>query len=218
MVGLFFSELGEATNLTSAGYVRIGRVDLAAENWKACSGVAPGGRYNHTVVWTGTDMIVWGGSCYGGSYYYFNDGGRYNPVANSWSAVTTTGAPVGRQYHTAVWTGTEMIVWGGWNGGYLNDGGRYNPAGNTWTAVTTNGAPSPRNSHTAVWTGTEMIVWGGFGSGNLNDGGRYSPAANSWTAVTTNGTPAARFMHTAVWTGSEMIVWGGHFMISVTIT
>ena len=59
-----------------------------------------------------------------------NDGGRYNPAGNSWTAVSTTGAPAARYHHTAVWTGSEMIVWGGYNGSsYLNDGGRYNPAG-----------------------------------------------------------------------------------------
>ena len=62
-------------------------------------------------MWTGSEMIVWGG--YNGSGY-LNDGGRYNPAANSWTAVTTTGAPAARAYHTAVWTGSEMIVWGGY--------------------------------------------------------------------------------------------------------
>ena len=39
-------------------------------------------------------------------------------------------APSARVYHTAVWTGSEMIVWGGYNypAGDLNDGDRYNPA------------------------------------------------------------------------------------------
>jgi hypothetical protein len=32
-----------------------------------------------------------------------------------WIATSTTGAPDGREFHTAVWTGTEMIVWGGEN-------------------------------------------------------------------------------------------------------
>ena len=69
-------------------------------------------------------MIVWGG--YGGSY--LNDGGQYDPVANAWTATTTTGAPSGRELHTAVWTGSKMIVWGGQeNGGYLNDGGQWAP-------------------------------------------------------------------------------------------
>jgi N-acetylneuraminic acid mutarotase len=69
-------------------------------------------------------MIVWGGA--GSSY--LNDGGRYNPATNGWTAVTTNGAPTGRYNHTAVWTGSEMIVWGGYNGGYLNDTFSYHPA------------------------------------------------------------------------------------------
>jgi N-acetylneuraminic acid mutarotase len=122
-------------------------------------------------------MIVWGG--YGGSPSSgtpLNDGGRYNPAGNSWTAVTTTGAPAARYQHTAVWTGSEMIVWGGNNGSSLNDGGRYNAAGNSWTAVTTTAAPAARYQHTAVWTGSEMIVWGGYnGSIYLNDTFSYTP-------------------------------------------
>ena len=44
---------------------------------------------------------------------YLNDGGRYDPAANTWTALPTSGAPAARDYHTAVWTGSEMIVWGG---------------------------------------------------------------------------------------------------------
>jgi len=53
-------------------------------------------------------MIVWGGSV----GYLVNTGGRYDPANNSWTATATSGAPTARVYHTAVWTGTEMIVWG----------------------------------------------------------------------------------------------------------
>src|SRR5204863_1196966 len=39
---------------------------------------------------------------------------------------SVTGAPIGRDQHTAVWTGSEMIIWGGYNVvGALNTGGRY---------------------------------------------------------------------------------------------
>ena len=44
---------------------------------------------------------------------YFNSGGRYNPSTDSWTATSTTDAPAARAGHTAVWTGSEMIVWGG---------------------------------------------------------------------------------------------------------
>jgi len=56
-------------------------------------------------------MIVWGGTNGGG--FEINTGGRYNPGTDSWTATSTTNAPEGRVYHTAVWTGSEMIVWGG---------------------------------------------------------------------------------------------------------
>ena len=57
-------------------------------------------------------MIVWGG--YDDSFY-LNTGGRYNPSTDSWIATSTTNAPDGRVRHTAVWTGSEMIVWGGYD-------------------------------------------------------------------------------------------------------
>ena len=204
--GMILSSNFTDANLINAGYVKLAKVVLGDFWEQRATNGAPSARSSHTAVWTGSEMIVWGG--YGGGS--LNTGGRYNPAGNSWTAVTTNSAPSARSFHTAVWTGSEMIVWGGNNGtNYFNDGGRYNTNGNSWTAVTTNSAPSARGSHTAVWTGSEMIVWGGAGGSNLNIGGRYNPAGNSWTAVTTNGAPAVRGFHTAVWTGSEMIVWGG---------
>ncbi len=114
---------------------------------------------------------------------YFKNGGRYNPSTNSWTATSTTNAPTARAYHTAVWTGGEMIVWGGFNGtiGDFNTGGRYNPSTDSWTATSTINAPVARASHTAVCIDNEMIVWGGLGSGNvlLNTGGRYCLAGPS---------------------------------------
>jgi len=129
---------------------------------------------------------------------------------DTWTATTIANAPAGRPLHTAVWTGSEMIVWGGVPDGDLNSGGRYNPGTDSWTATSLANAPSARSNHTAVWTGSEMIVWGGgSGGGFLNTGGRYDPGTDSWTATSTTNAPAARFSHVAVWTGSEMIAWGG---------
>ena len=171
---------------------------------------APAPRSVHTAVWTGSEMIVWGGVHRGGVYA---SGGRYNPSADSWTATTTNNAPIRRTGHTAVWTGSEMIVWGGIEEDFhpLNTGGRYNPSTDSWTATSTTNAPAARTMHTAVWTGSEMIVWGGFDNGqfDFNSGGRYDPNTDSWTATSTTSAPEARELPRAVWTGSEMIVWGG---------
>jgi N-acetylneuraminic acid mutarotase len=181
-----------------------GRYDPTGNSWTAVpTNGAPAARAQHTTVWTGSEMIIWGGG--------LNDGGRYNPTPNSWTALPTTGAPAARYDHTAVWTGSEMIIWGGANGtsSFFNDGGCYTPAASVWTALPANGALAARSHHTAVWSGSEMIVWGGRGAGYFNDGGRYNPTANSWTGVPTNGAPAARWEQTAAWTGCEMIIFGG---------
>lgn len=160
---------------------------------------APSARYGHTAVWSGTEMIVWGGW---DGFDFSNAGGRYNPSTDSWAATSTANAPWGRSKHTAVWTGTEMIVWGGND---LDTGGRYNPTTNTWTATSTINAPFGRSLHTAVWTGNEMIIWGG----DWNTGGRYNPRTDTWRPTSTTNAPSGRSLHTAVWTGNEMIVWGG---------
>jgi N-acetylneuraminic acid mutarotase len=114
-------------------------------------------------------MIVWGG---GTGSTFFDTGGRYNPSTDSWTATSIVGAPSARYVHTAVWTGSEMIVWGGYPN--TNTGGRYNPGMDSWIATSTTGAPSARYVHTAVETGSEMIVWGGTDDiSRWNTGGRY---------------------------------------------
>jgi N-acetylneuraminic acid mutarotase len=188
-----------------------GRYNPSTDSWTATStSNLPSARVTHTAVWTGSEMIVWGGFVNGPSY--LNTGGRYNPSSDSWTATSLTNAPAGRDAHTGVWTDSQMIVWGGWNGSSdVNSGGRYNPSTDSWIATNTTNAPTARYGHTAVWTNSEMIVWGGFDltNGRLNTGGGYNPGTDSWTATNTTNAPTARYNHTAVWTGSEMIVWGG---------
>ena len=198
-----------------------GRYNPATKTWAPTSLInAPSGRTGHTAIWTGTEMIVWGGFGEVGPNNNFSDGARYNPTNDTWTPLSTTGAPSARFDHTAIWTGSEMIVWGGEYYDYptvnqLSTGGRYNLATNSWTATQTTGSPVGRKLHTAVWTGSKMIVWGGTYYDSpvdayLKTGGRYNPATNEWTATPTVGAPAGRDLHTAVWTGSEMIVWGGY--------
>jgi N-acetylneuraminic acid mutarotase len=130
---------------------------------------------------------------------------------DTWTATSILNAPDARDGHTAVWTGTEMIIWGGLQSGFFNTGGRYDPATDTWTAMSTTNAPTARWLHTAVWTGSEIIVWGGGdGTDFLNTGGRYNPTADTWTPTNTTNAATARVHHTAVWTGSKMVVWGGY--------
>ena len=171
-------------------------------NWNnGVLGSFPDPRFGHTAVWTGTEMIVWGGFDYADA---MRTGGRYDPLTDTWRKIPVTGAPSRRYGHLALWTGTEMIVWGGWDSSEgpavpLGDGSRYDPATDSWHPISTSGAPAAGPGYTAVWTGTQMVLWNGTG------GRRYNPATDTWSGITTSGAPAGG---KAVWAGTAMIVWG----------
>lgn len=216
--GLVLSDLPNATNLQSAGYVRIGQVTTDVDFWRQLSLSNPTPRSRHSAVWTGSELIVWGGL--GDRNFPVNTGFRYNPATQTWNPMSTTGAPSPRSLHAAVWTGDRMIVWGGTTtsgAADLNSGGRYDPVSDTWQPVTLTNAPSARHGFSTVWTGNEWIIWGGVSGLNaVNSGARYNPGTDTWTALSVAGAPSARYDHSAVWSGREMIVWGGYFFTGNT--
>jgi N-acetylneuraminic acid mutarotase len=199
--GMVMSTQPNDQALTGAGYIAFGTVVSNTDGASA----PPSSRYGHVAVWTGTELIVWGGS---------DTGARFNLGRKAWIPMSTVGVPTLFENSTAVWTGTEMIVWGQSRVvGVGGAGGRYNPTTDTWSAVDSSGAPSGCKSHTAVWTGSEMIVWGGYlaDDGYAVGGKRYNPETNTWSAMSGTGAPTPRGGHTAVWTGTQMIVWGGEY-------
>ena len=56
-----------------------------------------------------------------------------------------------RYWHTAVWTGSEMIVFGGMSsvGTIYGDGRRCDPATDTWTLLPATGSPGERQAQPA---------------------------------------------------------------------
>ncbi len=229
------TSVGELSRTIAAFTLKADSAPHLIQNmWKAiATAAAPQARVDHTDVWTGKKVVVWGGLLNTGGFT--NTGGVFDPRTNTWSATSLTNAPSARINHTAVWTGSRMIVWGGVGPGgvVLNNGGIYDPVNNTWEAISATGAPSARHSHSVVWTGNRMLLWGGSGNAGFttavipgtngalvgyvltnsiyqNDGFSYDPATNTWTAISSTGAPSARAYHAAVWTGSKMIIWGGH--------
>lgn len=154
--------------------------------------------------------------------FILNTGGRYDPATNSWRATSVGGGtPSARNFHTAVWSGSRMIVWGGLSGQpeptrTFNDGAMYDPIDDSWQQ-TSMGAdvPEARCVHEAVWTGTEMLVWGGgkydpWDFVHLDDGAALDPSTGTWRPIgDSGGSPTARGSFVSIWSGSEMIIWGG---------
>ena len=130
----------------------------------------------------------------------------------------SVGAPTGRVAQSAVWTGEELIICGGWPGysstspgntvirGH-NWGGRYQPATDSWAEDGV--PPSTREGHGAVWTGEKMIVWGGYNAEIQGDGAEYDVISKTWRRLPAQGAPSARTHQGTVWNGTVMFVWGG---------
>src|SRR5215510_4893754 len=97
--------------------------------WKQLAATSLSRREGHSAIWTGTEMLIWGGerSGLGLNESFFADGGRYNPNTDTWRPMAASPLRA-RWVHAAVWTGTEMLVWGGADeNGALTDGAAYHP-------------------------------------------------------------------------------------------
>src|SRR5262245_19093702 len=108
----------EAAADTSSDTADAGDGAVTAGAWLDMAETTLHGRFGHGAVWTGTEMLVWGG-------YYGNtasgtplgDGAAYHRATNSWRPLPAT-TLAARSFHTAVWTGSRMLIWGGDGGGY----------------------------------------------------------------------------------------------------
>ncbi|MBI5510318.1 MAG: DUF4215 domain-containing protein [Deltaproteobacteria bacterium] len=186
-----------------------GIYDVAADRWRPIDAGRPGtavwGRTGHSVVWTGSEMLLFGGH---NGMVVLGDGWRYDPAIDLWQPLPA-GAPPARTEHTAVWTGTEMLVFGGLGTtGPLATGGRLVLSTGEWLPM--HSATTAVYGHSAVWTGAEMLVFGGKTvDGFAADGFRYRPSDNVVLPLPVLGEPSARAHHSACWTGTHMAVWGG---------
>jgi hypothetical protein len=187
-------------------------VDLASELPTGWSELPPPPevRSGAAIAWTGSALLVWGGYEYVGGNEDPDGGGfAFDADKRTWS--TLPESPLeGRSDTAFAWTGSELLIWGGWDGGfrdppYFGDGAAYDPAAGSWRML----APAPIDARTAfsVWTGEEMIVWGSTDRADRRlDGAAYDPITNAWRTIATG--PIDITDGSVVWTGEEMIVFG----------
>jgi len=172
----------------------------------------PEARMGATAVWAEDRLLIWGGQ---GADGFLNSGAQLTFDASgsplAWQPISRIGAPTARSEHTAVWSGSRMIIWGGQsNGTVFADGALYDPVSDTWQPVAATGAPDGRGEHNAVWTGTEMIVLNGMNaSGVLSSGGGYSQSSGEWRKLNAEGNPPARRGAVVGWSGMDLMVFGG---------
>ncbi len=185
------------------------------DTWRRLPASPLAGRQHTVGTWTGTELIIVGGSTADGKV--FRDAAAYNPATRSWRRLPAMPEPRGGA--TATWDGSEVLVIGGRGAAGASDdvrvnadGVAYNPANNRWRRLPA--MESSRMDHTAVWTGRDLLVWGGrtlrTGSWTAPAHGlAYDPASNRWSALPKSPL-RGRSGHVAVWTGTQMLIWGGY--------
>lgn len=137
------------------------------------------GRVFPVVVWTGSEVVVWGGEKPSEGAWHA-DGAAFNPATGTWRELADTPlAP--RSEHVAVWTEEEILVCCGRIVGAGASAGAYDPEEDQWRDIS---APpiSPAFAE-AIWTGEEMLVFGGVGGGgtsNLVGAAAYNPVTDTW--------------------------------------
>jgi hypothetical protein len=164
-------------------------------------------------VWTGKRLIAIG--------YRVSpnapEAASFNPRTDAWRQVPSPPAGV-RKGALVVWTGTEMIVWGGGDttGPSVvprQDGIAYDPRTEQWRGMSA--APfAPADGTTATWTGRELIVTNGSSERCLSvaasscfpDAASYDPKTNTWETlpdppVSLRGNNSIR----ATWTGQDVV-------------
>jgi len=112
--------------------------------------------------------VVWGGQA---GTTMLDDGGRFNPTTNQWSAIAPASGLQARMAASAVWVPAagghpgKMVIWGGIDGGSdpmsLNDGATFQPATGTWSMLPT-ASLSSRGGADVYWTGDSVLFWGGM--------------------------------------------------------
>ena len=191
---------------------------LISGRWSTLPAAPIAPRDGASVVWTGSELLVWGGASGDQDQELYGDGAAFTPATSRWRILPASPlAP--RVGQTAVWTGSQMLIWGGDTqvgstaSQAAGDGAAFDPATNRWSLLPP--APiSPRADAIGVWTGAEMIVLGGQPSGvetlpEDGDGAIYDPASGSWQSLPSPAPPDGHplMWSTAIQADGELVAW-----------
>lgn len=156
-------------------------------------------RYQSAIVWTGKEVIFWGGHRSPGSGFAVGSPGfALDPNQMVWRMLPD--APIASVVGpAAVWTGTEMIVC---CGAAASAAAAYDPQRDTWRQLPDAPLASISEDQAAgVWTGKEMAVVTRTGVA------AYSPDSNSWRAFDLPPELTMGRDNEIAWNGSDLIVW-----------
>ena len=190
--------------------------DLATDSWtvRQPSGDVPPARFGHTAVWVpGSGLVIWSGQA-GASF--FADVWAYDPSANTWTQLPSSGAEPAARYGSCASLGPDGELW--ISHGFTADSGRfadtrsYNFSTGSWTDRTpAGGVPVERCLHDCFWSQNgQLILYGGQTTGvaALGDIWAYDVATGAW-AMGADPEAPARQLYALAADGAGGTVFGG---------
>lgn len=118
-------------------------------------------RWAPDVMWSGEEMIVWGGASFSAAPHLV-DGAGFDPESDSWRMLSP-GPLRAEQATRAVWAGDEMVV--------ISEEATvaYDPIADDWRIVAP-GITPPMDPGLVVWTGSAVVAWTSDGIHRLERG------------------------------------------------
>lgn len=172
---------------------------------------SPSPRIMATAVWTGSLVVVYGGTDAAGSTVY-KDGAIYDPAGNSWTALPAPAANVTLGKRSApygFWDGMRVVFWGG-----LSATGTAGVPGadrfdlTNWSVSPNGGDPGALAYPATAFDGSVFYLQGGQLNGNRQDKVySYTSATNSWASLSKSINPRSSAF--GAWDGTRFVVWGG---------
>ncbi len=174
--------------------------DGSSNTWRLVSTTgSPGPRFGGVTVWTGSEMFVYGGQgqLADGRFVPRNDGGRYDPSADRWTAIAP--GPVFEGPIAGTVAGRTVLVWDAVRGGAFDlDRGRWREFGLP-AKVPVQSRPFG-HGRLAVVTREEAFV--------------LDPETLRWGRSTLPSALQGRNQRVDVMTSSHLVVWGGERIVS----
>lgn len=182
--------------------------------WRAIAEAPIAGRIGAGVVWTGEEMIVWGGISRTGDIQVEADGAAYDPAADTWRRIAPAPLGVLGDVGTgAAWTGTTAVFWAGNSPDGQAAGGVYDPATDSWVRLP-DGPLGPREGYVSVWTGIELLILGGTSGDGFAQpvAAGVAPDTGSWRLLAGLKELGAFIPTGAVWAGDRVYIAGTRYL------
>lgn len=202
---------GGAANSDNVTYGNGATYDPTARRWRMLPRSPLGPRWGVAAVWTGKDVFIWGGTGSGTGWTgpTRRDGAMYDPATHRWTLVPPAPIPA-RKGATAIWTGHEVVVFGGMGTGNIGwvpaqrtDGAIYNPTTRRWHRLPTSPIQFQAMHVNVAWNGTALVVTALDAPAVVS--ASWSPGSGRWHVRPTPASLARAINRSAAWTGTQFV-------------